>query len=129
RNHFEVLTPRIYELGGALPRDIKDFAKDAGCPDAYLPKDPRDMKAMLGVLVEAERCAIRVYTEICALTTGKDPRTYDVALAILHEEIEHEAWFSEYLGRTIGTFPPRVPGRIAVLREVHGGAGRAAEVT
>ncbi|HEV2305538.1 MAG TPA: DNA protection during starvation protein, partial [Candidatus Acidoferrales bacterium] len=98
RNHFEVLTPRIYELGGALPRDIKDFAKDAGCPDAYLPKDPRDMKAMLGVLVEAERCAIRVYTEICAMTTGKDPRTYDVALAILHEEVEHEAWFSEYLG-------------------------------
>ncbi|HLJ42200.1 MAG TPA: ferritin-like domain-containing protein, partial [Candidatus Acidoferrales bacterium] len=26
RNHFEVLTPRIYELGGALPRDVKDFA-------------------------------------------------------------------------------------------------------
>jgi ferritin-like protein len=111
RNHFEVLTPRIYELGGALPRDIKDFAKDAGCPDAYLPKDPRDMKAMLGVLVEAERCAIRVYTEICAITAGKDPRTYDVALAILHEEIEHEAWFSEYLGEgPSGHFRRGFPG-------------------
>ncbi len=26
RNHFEVLVPRIYELGGELPRDIHDFA-------------------------------------------------------------------------------------------------------
>ncbi len=25
-------------------------------------------------------------------------RTYDLALAILHEEIEHEAWFLEFLG-------------------------------
>jgi ferritin-like protein len=55
------------------------------------------MKQMLGVLVEAERCAVRTYTEICNMTFGKDHRTYDLALAILHEEVEHEAWFSEYL--------------------------------
>jgi ferritin-like protein len=53
---------------------------------------------MLQVLVEAERCAIRTYTEICNMTFGKDHRTCEVALAILHEEVEHEAWFSEYLG-------------------------------
>jgi ferritin-like protein len=53
---------------------------------------------MLQVLVEAERCAIRVYTEICNMTFGKDHRTYELALAILNEEIEHEAWFSEFLG-------------------------------
>ena len=97
RNHFEALTPRIYELGGALPQDIRGFADVAGCPDAHLPADPRDIKAMLNVLVEGERCAIRTYTEICDMTFGKDHRTYDIALAILHEEAEHEAWFSEYL--------------------------------
>ena len=32
------------------------------------------------------------------MTFGKDHRTYDLSLAILHEEIEHEAWFSEFLG-------------------------------
>src|SRR5947208_5609276 len=72
RNHFEALTPRIYELGGQLPRDIRQFADIAGCPDASLPQNPRDMKAMLNVLVEAERCAIRTYTEICNMTFGKD---------------------------------------------------------
>src|SRR5215470_5675013 len=54
RNHFEALVPRIYELGGGLPRDIRAFADQAGCPDAYLPADPRDVKALLNVLVEAE---------------------------------------------------------------------------
>ena len=111
RNHFEALTPRIYEVGGALPRDICDFAKDAACPDAYLPKDPRNMQEMLKILVGAERCAIRVYTEICNMTFGKDYRTYDLALAILHEEIEHEAWFSEYLGEgPSGHFRRGTPG-------------------
>ena len=98
RNHFEALAPRIYELGGKLPKDIRGFADVAGCPDAYLPADPRNVQEMLKVLVEAERCAIRVYTEICNMTVGKDHRTYALALAVLHEEVEHEAWFSEFLG-------------------------------
>src|SRR5919197_4534459 len=71
-NHFEALAPRIYELGGALPRDIRQFADVAGCPDAYLPANPQDVQALLRVLVEAERCAIRVYTKICNMTASKD---------------------------------------------------------
>ena len=69
------------------------------------------MKDMLKVLVEAERCAIRVYTDICSMTKGKDFRTYDLSLAILHEEIEHEAWFSEYIGEgPSGHFRRGAPG-------------------
>jgi len=106
RNHFEALFPRIYELGGELPRDIRTFADKAGCPDAYLPdslkggKNPTgsSLKDLLTVLVEAERCAVRCYTDLCQFTHGKDPRTYDICAAILNEEIEHEAWFSEFLG-------------------------------
>jgi len=96
RAHFEFITPRIYELGGNLPRDIRDFADRAGCPDAYLPKKPTATN-ILTVLLEAERCAIRTWNEICDLTFGKDPRTYDMASRILQEEIEHEAWFIELL--------------------------------
>ncbi len=58
----------------------------------------RDVNEILKVLVEAERCAVRQYTYICNLTAGKDHRTYDLSLSILHEEIEHESWFSEFLG-------------------------------
>ncbi|MEM1587238.1 MAG: DNA protection during starvation protein [Candidatus Bathyarchaeia archaeon] len=98
RNHFEALVPRIYELGGKLPDDMKVFHDMSACPPAKLPKDPTNIKEMLKVLVEAERCAIRGYTHICNLTAGKDHRTYDLTLAILHEEVEHESWFSEFLG-------------------------------
>ncbi len=96
RAHFEFITPRIYELGGNLPRDIRDFADRAGCPDAYLPKKPTPTN-ILTMILEAERCAIRTWNEICDLTFGKDPRTYDMASRILQEEIEHEAWFIELL--------------------------------
>ncbi len=30
RSHFELITPRIYELGGGPPRDIRKFADRAG---------------------------------------------------------------------------------------------------
>ncbi len=98
RNHFEALVPRIYELGGELPENMKDFHDLSACPPASLPKNPRDIKAMLTVLVDAERCAVRGYTQVCNMTAGKDHRTYDLSLAILNEEIEHESWFSEFLG-------------------------------
>ena len=98
RNHFEALIPRIYELGGELPGDMKAFHDISACPPASLPKDPTDVLAMLTVLVDAERCAVKGYTHICNLTAGKDHRTYDLALSILNEEIEHESWFSEFLG-------------------------------
>ena len=43
RNHFEALVPRIYELGGKLPDDMKAFHDASACPPASLPKDPRDI--------------------------------------------------------------------------------------
>lgn len=116
RSHFELIMPRIYELGGGLPRDIREFADRAGCPDAYLPANP-SASEILTVLLEAERCAIRTWNEICDLTLGKDPRTYDLASRILQEEIEHEAWFIELLSmerdgvaRPSGHFRRGAPG-------------------
>jgi len=98
RNHFEALVPRIYELGGKLPDDMKVFHDMSACPPANLPKDPTNVIEILKVLVNAERCAVRGYTELCHMTAGKDHRTYDLVLSILNEEIEHESWFSEFLG-------------------------------
>ena len=102
RAHFELITPRIYELGGSIPKDIREFADRAGCPDAYLPADPTAAN-ILTVLLEAERCAIRTWSEVCDLTFGKDPRTYDMASRILQEETEHEAWFIELLSKNAMT--------------------------
>lgn len=96
RNHIEALTPRIYELGGKLPDGMKVFRDMSACLPG-LPKDLTNIKAMLTVLVNAERCAVGGYSHICNITAGKDHRTYDLSLAILNEEVEHESWFSEFL--------------------------------
>ncbi len=111
RNHFEAMTPRIYELGGSLPRDIREFADQAGCPDAYLPKNWTDVNEIIKVLLAAEQCAIKAWGEVCEMTHGKDPRTYDIAQRIMQEEIEHEAWFIELLyGRPSAHFRRRFVG-------------------
>ena len=75
RNHFEALVPRIYELGGQLPRSMIDFHNVSACCPAFVPADPTNIKDMLQILVDAERCAVRGYTEICNMTFGKDHRT------------------------------------------------------
>jgi ferritin-like protein len=49
RNHFEALVPRIYELGGKLPEDMKVFHDLSACPPAKLPPDPTNIKTMLNV--------------------------------------------------------------------------------
>ena len=54
---------------------------------------------------------MRVYTETCDMAFGKEPGTYDLSLAILHEEVEHEVLFQELLeGRPSGQFRRRVAG-------------------
>lgn len=82
---------------------------------------------LLTVLVEAERCAIRTYTDICNFTAGKDHRTYELSLAILNEEVEHEAWFSEFLGEgPSGHFRRGAPGHSPyVSRFMSADVGRA----
>ena len=37
RNHFEALVPRIYELGGKLPRNMNDFHDISACPPRLSP--------------------------------------------------------------------------------------------
>jgi len=65
---------------------------------AYLPQQIEEVDDILKVLVEPEYCAIRQHTHICNLTAGKDHCAYDLSLAILHKEVKHESWFSEFLG-------------------------------
>lgn len=52
--------------------ELGEFADRTGCPDAYLPDNPTAAE-ILTVLLEAERCAIRTWSEVCDLTLGKDP--------------------------------------------------------
>jgi ferritin-like protein len=47
RNHFEALLPRIYELDGRIPNDMKEFHDISACPPAKLPKDKNNATEIL----------------------------------------------------------------------------------
>ncbi len=55
---------------------MKEFHDMSACPPANLPKDPADAEAILKVLVDAERCAVKGHAEICHLIAGKDHRLF-----------------------------------------------------
>lgn len=96
-NHFQALLPRVYELGGALPKNPADLGFD-GAGSIAQAVDGTDTRAILEGLLRSAEYTVRSYTQLCNLTCGKDNRTYSLALAILHEEIEHQVWLLEFLG-------------------------------
>lgn len=60
----------------------------AGCP-YEIPSDPKT-KTLVIQNIRGEQCAIATYKEIMDFVEGKDPITYDLALSILKDEVEHE---------------------------------------
>ncbi len=47
--------------------------------------------------LKGERCAIQRYKEIADFTVGKDHSTYQIAVQILNEELEHEHDIEDWL--------------------------------
>ncbi len=86
--HADRLVTRIIQLGGTPVLNPVQWTKMAKC--AYeAPLDP-GVEAVLAQNLTGERCAIKRYEEIIAMTEGKDHATYNMAVEILTEELEHE---------------------------------------
>jgi ferritin-like protein len=129
-NHFEALVPRIYELGGKLPLHAVEFDERQSAAIGSLTANAADARALLEYLLKSAEHFVRMYTEICNYTCGKDNRTYGLALAILHEEIEHQVWLLEFLGhgsqeRLLRDDRGQSPFVTKFLRSGAGGAARA----
>lgn len=96
-NHAVLVVQRIIQLGGTPILDPKEWFEHAKC--AYeSPKDPY-IEEILKQNLSGERCAISRYQSIADMTNGKDYSTYQMAVTILNEEIEHEedieAWIKD----------------------------------
>lgn len=96
-NHAVLVVQRIIQLGGTPVLDPKDWFNHAKC--AYeAPNDPY-IEEILKQNLNGERCAISRYQSIADMTNGKDYSTYQMAVTILNEEIEHEedieAWIKD----------------------------------
>ena len=86
--HAQMLTQRIISLGGTPPLSPEQWAKVATCKYAS-PTDPH-VKTLLEQNIEGERCAIKGYNNLIKMVKDKDVVTYNMAIQILADEVEHE---------------------------------------
>jgi bacterioferritin len=87
-NHALMVTNRIIQLGGDPVTDPRDWFKLTNC--AYEPPDDPFVKTLLEQNIAGEQCAIGVYKRLMDMTRDKDPVTYNIALQIIEQEVEHE---------------------------------------
>jgi len=86
--HAELVANRIIQLGGTPVINPSEWTKHARCPYDE-PADPY-IEVILDQNLKGERCAIERYQEIADYTNGKDHATYQMAVQILNDELEHE---------------------------------------
>jgi bacterioferritin len=86
--HATLLAGRIVQLGGTpvlTPAQWTEFS-----PCAYdAPADPF-VGTLLTQNIAGEQCAISTYKHLMDVTREADPVTYNLALGILTQEVEHE---------------------------------------
>ncbi len=87
-NHAVLVAGRILQLGGSPVSHPGQWLSQSPCPyDA--PDDPY-VAVLLDQNIAGEQCAISVYKDLMDLTKDKDMVTYNMALTILQQEVEHE---------------------------------------
>jgi bacterioferritin len=87
-NHAVMVATRIIQLGGTPVLTPEGWAKASPCKyDA--PEDPY-VAVLLDQNIAGEQCAISSYKNLMDATKDKDMVTYNMALTILEQEVEHE---------------------------------------
>ncbi len=86
--HAVLLADRIIQLGGTPLTHPKKWTELSPC--AYdAPEDPY-VAVLLDQNIAGEQCAITAYKKLMDVTKDKDMVTYNIALRILEQEVEHE---------------------------------------
>jgi len=100
--HAEKLANRILELGGSPVAHPREWEEGAGNPWIAPRKDFSDAEGMVADQLKAEIAAIKHYNEVAKMTFGKDPVTYALMTDLLKDEVEHEEFLENLLGRKEG---------------------------
>ena len=86
--HADLVSNRIIQLGGTLLTTPKQWFEWTNC-GYEAPEDPF-VEKILEQNIAGEQCAISTYHQIIEEIGMKDPVTYNVAVQILEDEVEHE---------------------------------------
>ena len=87
-NHAMLLANRIIQLDGTPALAPKGWTELSPCRYAA-PEDPY-VAVLLDQNIAGEQCAITSYKGLMDATKDKDMVTYNMALTILEQEVEHE---------------------------------------
>ena len=87
-NHALLLANRIIQLGGTPITNPMEWFKQTPCKYDE-PADPY-VAVILDQNIAGEQCAITSYKNMMDATKDKDMVTYNLALTILEQEVEHE---------------------------------------
>ena len=93
--HAQKIATRIIQLGGTPLLAPDEWIKQARC-GYELPDNGLTMR-LLKQNLDSERCAINRYQQICDMSFGKDFETYDIAQQILHDELDHEQDWEDFI--------------------------------
>ncbi len=86
--HAEMLADRIVQLGGTPVLSPEDWYKVTNC-GYEAPSDP-NVRKLIEQNIKGEQCAIDVYQKLSSMLKDKDSITYQMALEIMADEVEHE---------------------------------------
>jgi len=86
--HAEMVSNRIIQLGGTPLTTPKLWFEKSNC--GYDAPEDSFVKAIIEQNIKGEQCAIDVYHALLAETGMEDPVTYNMAVQILQDEVEHE---------------------------------------
>ncbi len=86
--HAEMLALRIIQLGGTPALSPKDWYEMTNC--GYEPPEDPYTETLLDQNIRGEQCAIEAYRKLAEATKDADPITYNMAIQIMADEVEHE---------------------------------------
>ena len=86
--HADMVSVRIIQLGGTPVGSPQGWLEQTNC--GYDPPEDPHVKTLLAQNIKGEQCAIGVYNTMLAATRDKDSVTYNLAVQILADEVEHE---------------------------------------
>ncbi len=86
--HANMLADRIIQLGGTPILKPEDWYTHTNC--GYEVPEDTSVRKIVEQNIKGEQCAIEVYKKLADTVKDKDHITYNMALEILADEIEHE---------------------------------------
>ena len=86
--HADMVANRIIQLGETPVASPRAWYEHSNC--GYDAPDDPYVSVLLDQNIKGEQCAISVYNAMLNQTREADPVTYNMALQILQDEVEHE---------------------------------------